>query len=139
MIFTCSSINRTPELSLLKPNSSKNKMHPWKSNFRTIPKHKSKRIPAKVNLSIHLNVTLSTYYGPPSRTLHFSVQHRSATSKSTMPHPTYPKKQTLHLRSAPAQHLSSNSQLNLASQPHAFPGRAYRLPRAPAKGAHSPP
>jgi hypothetical protein len=53
-----------------------------------------------------------------------------------MPHPTYLKKQASNPQSAPARSLSSNSQLNLAPQLHAFPVRDDRPLRAPTKGAH---
>ena len=48
--------------------------------------------------------------------------------------PDLPKK--ANPASPAAQPISSNSQRNRASKPHAFPRRAYRLPRAPSKGAH---
>lgn len=66
----------------------------------------------------------------------FSLQHNYAASTSTVPHPTYLKKQAPNLQPAPGRPLSSNSQLNLASQLHAFPRRVDSPLRAPTKGAH---
>jgi hypothetical protein len=64
------------------------------------------------------------------------IPHFSTAMQCTVPHPTYLKKQASNPQSAPARSLSSNSQLNLAPQLHAFPGRDDRPLRAPTKGAH---
>lgn len=64
------------------------------------------------------------------------IPHFSTTMQCIVLHPTYLKKQASNPQSAPARSLSSNSQLNLAPQLHAFPRRDDRPLRAPTKGAH---